>query len=245
MSRQVTTLLPYFEQLRPREAGAKVSRAERALPTLAGPYQAVTCYEVPVMAAEQSTPWFGDRKAVLARVLSWVEDGTLSIDVNGRVWRHFELRRRGRVAVPVRRAENKAHKGYLAITIHQRDSGRSVTRSVLAHVLVWVAAKGPIPDGMQINHKDLNKANNDLDNLELVTGAENIRHSYANGRPHPFDHRKKVPGGNWRPGVPLITAERKEVVFTMRASGATYAQIVAATGISMSHIARILKGGRK
>lgn len=43
-------------------------------------------------------PWYNDRKAVLAYVLSLVADGTLSIDADGRVWRHFVAIRSGRIA---------------------------------------------------------------------------------------------------------------------------------------------------
>lgn len=47
-----------------------------------------------------------------------------------------------------------------------------------AHRLVWVHNNGPIPKGVEVNHKDGDKTNNRLDNLELVTHAKNIEHSY-------------------------------------------------------------------
>ncbi len=48
----------------------------------------------------------------------------------------------------------------------------------LAHRLVADSFLGPIPEGMQVNHKDGNKANCRLDNLEIVTNGENRAHSY-------------------------------------------------------------------
>ncbi|MCU1197511.1 HNH endonuclease [Stenotrophomonas maltophilia] len=42
-----------------------------------------------------------------------------------------------------------------------------------AHRLVWEAAHGPIPEGMQIDHLDSNAGNNALSNLDLVTPQEN------------------------------------------------------------------------
>lgn len=42
-----------------------------------------------------------------------------------------------------------------------------------AHRVVWEAANGPIPDGMQIDHLDCNGGNNALANLDLVTPQQN------------------------------------------------------------------------
>lgn len=50
-------------------------------------------------------------------------------------------------------------------------------KSFLVHRLVAAAFIGDIPKGMQINHIDGNKINNNLDNLEIVTQSENMIHS--------------------------------------------------------------------
>nr|WP_312719567.1 HNH endonuclease signature motif containing protein [Stenotrophomonas geniculata] len=42
-----------------------------------------------------------------------------------------------------------------------------------AHRLVWEAAHGPIPEGMQIDHLDADAGNNSLSNLDLVTPQQN------------------------------------------------------------------------
>lgn len=46
-------------------------------------------------------------------------------------------------------------------------------RTWYAHRLVWEAAHGPIPEGMQIDHLDCDAGNNALSNLELVTPQQN------------------------------------------------------------------------
>lgn len=43
------------------------------------------------------------------------------------------------------------------------------------HVIVWEKFFGKIPDGYQIHHIDGNKANNDIENLQLVTALEHRR----------------------------------------------------------------------
>ncbi len=42
----------------------------------------------------------------------------------------------------------------------------------LLHRQVWTDANGAIPDGYDIHHKDHNKLNNDIGNLQLLTKAE-------------------------------------------------------------------------
>lgn len=51
----------------------------------------------------------------------------------------------------------------------------------MAHRLIWEAVNGPVPDGLEINHRNGRKADNRIENLELVTRGENIRHAYRLG----------------------------------------------------------------
>lgn len=49
------------------------------------------------------------------------------------------------------------------------------------HRLIAEHFLGGIPKGMVVNHKDGNKQNNSLDNLEIITHAENVKHAYEIG----------------------------------------------------------------
>jgi hypothetical protein len=48
-----------------------------------------------------------------------------------------------------------------------------------AHIMVWEAFNGPVPDGLELNHKDGVRDNPALLNLEVGTHAENIKHSFV------------------------------------------------------------------
>lgn len=64
------------------------------------------------------------------------------------------------------------------------------------HRLVAKSFISEIPEGMVVNHKDGNKLNNSVDNLEIITHSENVIHAYRNGLITPLNgeknHRSKI-----------------------------------------------------
>lgn len=106
--------------------------------------------------------------------LGRVKSGELRIDSLGRVWR---LKHRnshsGLEKILPRRAELKMKDGYLKIS--GGEDGRSIT--ALAHRLIWMHLHGEIPKGLEINHKNGIKDDNRIENLELVTPKENMKHA--------------------------------------------------------------------
>ena len=56
------------------------------------------------------------------------------------------------------------------LTVNLRGNGKSVTTKI--HTLVAQAFIGNIPDGYEVHHKDGNKQNNNVSNLEIVTKKE-------------------------------------------------------------------------
>lgn len=75
-------------------------------------------------------------------------------------------------------------KGYLRIGL----SVGGAQAHALAHRVVWCAANGPVPDGMQIDHVNGDKTDNRLINLECVSGPENMKRAARNG----------LTNGGWR-----------------------------------------------
>lgn len=68
-------------------------------------------------------------------------------------------------------------RGYLHVQLSKNNRQRHIP----VHRLVAAAFLGPA-NGLQVNHMDLNKSNNRLDNLEYVTHSENMQHAFDHGR---------------------------------------------------------------
>lgn len=63
--------------------------------------------------------------------------------------------------------------GYEHVSLYKH--GKEGRASV--HFLVCQAFHGPRPDGFEVNHKDGDRTNNRVDNLEWVTHSENTHHA--------------------------------------------------------------------
>lgn len=64
-------------------------------------------------------------------------------------------------------------KGYVQISLCRE--GKYTRRAV--HRAVWESFVGPIEARLEINHKDLDRSNNRLSNLELMTHQQNVQHA--------------------------------------------------------------------
>ena len=74
---------------------------------------------------------------------------------------------------------NKTYTGYLQITV--RKFGESGKKNYRVNRFVYECYYGVIPNnGMQVDHKDDNKENDKLCNLQLLTPSENCKKSYSN-----------------------------------------------------------------
>jgi hypothetical protein len=72
---------------------------------------------------------------------------------------------------------NPKRRGYLGVSLQR--NGKVIGR--LIHTLVLLAFIGKRPSGKVANHKDGNKHNNKVENLEYVTPKENTQHAAKHG----------------------------------------------------------------
>ena len=74
-------------------------------------------------------------------------------------------------------------------------------RRLMEHRVVWEEANGPIPDGHLVHHKNDNKLDNRLGNLELLPwGEHTTKHNgsreYLTGWQHSEETKRKIAESN-------------------------------------------------
>jgi hypothetical protein len=174
------------------------------------------------------------------QLIKLVESGEFEIDEQGRIWRMKKrsgFKGGGSVLLDVerRRAEYQLDPpdGYLYV--RALIDGRRY--NAFAHRLVWHHFKGPIPDGLTVNHEDGIKWRNDPDNLCLATYSEQMKHAYRIGLSSEWGERN--------PAAKLSNAEVEEIR-SLYASG-KFLQIELAVkfGVRFQQISRIVRGERR
>lgn len=77
---------------------------------------------------------------------------------------------------PIELKSRKNRRGYLYVNLCKNGKYRSIT----IHRLIAKAFLEEYDPKLQVNHKDGNKENNNIQNLEMVTMSQNIRHAIEN-----------------------------------------------------------------
>lgn len=102
-------------------------------------------------------------------------EGLYSITIDGRIWSNFQgsnININGKWISPY-----TSNKGYSVVNLYKNG----VMKHKLLHCIL-IETFIPNPDNKPFcNHKDGNKLNNSLDNLEWCTTRENTIHAYAHG----------------------------------------------------------------
>lgn len=125
-------------------------------------------------------------------------------------------------------------RGYIVVALWK--DGRVSFRT--AHRLAWEAHRGPIPPKMQINHMNGVKGDNRLENLEVVTASENIRHSYrVLGQKAP-----NAPSHGIKNGSAKLTEDAVRKVRRRLNAGDRQIDIAADLGVSQVAVSLIKRG---
>lgn len=116
---------------------------------------------------------------------------------------------------------------FLGVTIDGKRKNQSV------HRLVVEAFSGSIPEGMWVNHKDGNKQNNHVDNLEITTPSNNHLHASR-------VLKRKYARGDGNP-LSILTNEGRDAAKELKALGWSQRKIARALQVSQPAISKLLK----
>jgi hypothetical protein len=123
--------------------------------------------------------------------------------------------------------------GYVQIKFRHHDDWRRDV-SVLAHRVIWESEHGPVPPGLEINHRNGNKLDNRLINLEVVTHEDNVHHAREHGL-------VPAPRGEQHPQSKL-TEDQVRVIYRRAHAGETARAIAADFPVGPAMVANIKCG---
>lgn len=75
--------------------------------------------------------------------------------------------------------------GYVRLHLFDKKQNKYVDKKI--HRLVAITFIGVCPDKYEVNHKDGNKLNNSLENLEYLSHYDNMQHAFKNNLAKPID----------------------------------------------------------
>ena len=169
--------------------------------------------------------------------IAWKEipgfDGMYSVSSDGQIRRETASRGFGGTAFPRKVLRQKTgSNGYKSVSLYPVIGKQ---RHILVHRAVMLAFAGrPTVPTHVVNHKDGNKENNCLDNLEYVSPSENIRHAYATG----LARGKK---GEENP-MAVLNQDTVAAIRTLHSTGWSLSRISRAFRLDLSRVRRIVIG---
>lgn len=82
----------------------------------------------------------------------------------------------------IRKQKLNKHTGYLMVGLNGKGKSKNITvHSMVAHAFIQYYEPQGIGKGYCTNHKDGNKLNNKVDNLEVILLEDNVRHMFRTG----------------------------------------------------------------
>lgn len=127
--------------------------------------------------------------------------------------------------------------GYPVISLVGLGKNKRKQKTHCIHRLVAEAYLPKVKDKPQINHKDGNKTNNHVSNLEWCTQKENVHHAWKN-------NLAWVCSGDSHPNVKLTKKQVEEINNKIDYKYGTMSRLAKEYGVSVSLISLIGKGYR-
>jgi hypothetical protein len=158
-----------------------------------------------------------------------------AISKDGRVVAKARLSRigNGRLARHESRSLSVQNGQYKWVSLWVGTPKRQVARQI--HRLLWETFVEPIPEGMVINHKDGDKYNNDLSNLEVVTPSDNALHAVRTGLAHPCTvAAREASAAKGNPGQRAAAESRSRKVQQVSPDGKTVGTYNSMRGAAVS-----------
>ncbi|MGR9130776.1 HNH endonuclease [Rhizobium leguminosarum] len=142
-------------------------------------------------------------------------------------WRSTGERSRAKPFVPSKIGSYLHKSGYIQVRIGPTGQQRTAT----VHRLVALAFL-PNPEGYRdVNHKDGNKQNNHVDNLEWMTHQENMKHAVKNGL-------QTILRGAAHPSTKLSETDKEAI----RRDPRVHREIAADYGVDQSRVSQLKRG---
>ena len=89
--------------------------------------------------------------------------------------------------------EKRETRKYFGKTFWKQKDGYWVNNMPIhAQRWVWINYHAAIPQGMDIHHKDGDKSNNEIDNLEMLNRSDHLKRHWANGTFDVEQRRKQL-----------------------------------------------------
>lgn len=143
--------------------------------------------------------------------------------------------------VPGKNGSTRFVKGYVlkpGLTSYEKGRGyyrvRLNGKFYLVHILIWITFKGPIPEGMQVNHINEDKLDNQISNLNLLSPSRNSTWGTRVERV-----KSKTTNGKCSKGVSQFTISGEFVKYYP-----SQHEAARETGIKQSSISRVCLGKR-
>ncbi len=108
------------------------------------------------------------------------------------------------------------------------DMRKTQGKVFLVHRVVAETFFGPCPKGLQVNHKNGNKDDHRIENLEYITAKENIIHSVENN----LRHKSKIKS----------YCDKTERILSLLSKGMKQKEVASIVGCDPSHVSRTSRG---